>query len=179
MIFPLNKKFIHINNSETGFLSCYKNETEIPILPHPGAFGKIRKNHIHEGVDLYCENMDEVFSMLDGTIIGIFKFTGEHIGSPWWNNTWSILIKHHNFTLNYGEIIPINTIKPGDKINEGQLLGNVTTVLKKDKGRPRNMLHLEMYENVVDVPAMEWALDKEKPKNLLDPTELLLRFITS
>jgi hypothetical protein len=177
-MFPLKKQFILTNNSENGFLNSYDNHAEIPLLPHPGAFAKVRKNHCHEGVDLYCNEGDEVYSMFKGKILGIIKFTGEHAGSKWWNNTWSILVEHEDFVINYGEIIPNELVYEGMEIDEGFCLGKVTTVLKEDKGRPRNMLHLEMYEQGTKKHLNSWDLDMEKPQNLLDPTSLLLTYVT-
>lgn len=114
-MFPLKKNKISTNNTENMFLQSYANQTEIPLLPHPGAFSKIRKNHIHEGVDLYCENNDEVVSVENGEIMAIIPFTGEHVGSPWWHNTWCVLVKHENFILNYGEIRPLENLFVGKK----------------------------------------------------------------
>ncbi len=175
-MFPLKKNKVNINNTENMFLKNYSNETEVPILPHPGAFSKIRKNHIHEGVDLYCENNDEVLAVECGEVMAIIPFTGEHVGSPWWNNTWSVLVKHEKFIINYGELKPLENLFVGKKINEGEVLGNVVTVLKKDKGRPMSMLHLEMYSLDTKEPIKEWSLGSEKPKNLLDPTNMLLKY---
>lgn len=178
-MFPLKKQFILTNDTEHGFLNSYDNHTEIPLIPHPGAFSKVRKNHIHEGVDLYCNDGDEVYSMFEGKIISIIKFTGEHAGSKWWNNTWSVLVEHKDFVINYGEIIPNESLCEGMEINEGFCLGKVTTVLKEDKGRPRNMLHLEMYESGTTKHLNSWDLNMEKPQNLLDPTPLLLKYLNS
>ncbi len=172
--FPLNKKDITINNSNTDFLSSYKHTTEIPINPHPGSFGYIRKNHIHEGIDLYANEGDNVISIHDGTVVSIVPFTGEIAESPWWNNTYSIMIEHENYTINYGELIPVESLKIGDKIKAGDVIGHIKTVLLKDKGRPMAMLHLEMYEKGTVEPIKEWSKNKEKPVNLLDPTDLLI-----
>lgn len=173
MVFPLNKKIL-INSSNTEFLKSYREYTEIPILNHPGSFAYKRKNHIHEGVDLYCEEGDDVYSILDGEIIGIFPFTGVIANSPWWNDTYSVLVRHNHFVINYGEITPSNNIKVGDKINEGNIVGNVKRVLKADKGRPMTMLHLEMYSLETNSPIAEWPLNQGKPENLLDPTDFLM-----
>jgi murein DD-endopeptidase MepM/ murein hydrolase activator NlpD len=173
-MFPLKKRIITVTNSEKEFLKSYDNQTEIPLLPHPGAFGKIRKNHQHEGVDLYCNKGDKVFSIEDGEIINIQKFTGEHIGSNWWNNTWCILIEGKTGVFNYGELIPNENIRIGQKIKEGDVIGYIETVLKKDKGRPINMLHLELYEHGVKEAIKEWSLNSNKPSVLKDPTIKLL-----
>lgn len=76
-MFPLAKNNIKINKSETNFLSSYEHETEIPELPHLWSFSKKRKHHQHEGVDLYCENMDEVFSIWKNLLLVYFHSLGK------------------------------------------------------------------------------------------------------
>jgi len=169
-MFPIKKKLILNNNSEFIVQSTYVNHTEIPLLPHPGAFGKERKNHIHEGIDLYCENGDCVYCVDDGTVINMGDFTGEKVGSPWWNDTSYVLVEHNGFILNYGEIIQRQNIFVGKKIRKGEILGEVKTVLKKDKGRPMSMLHLEMYELGTKSPVSIWKIGDLQPSNLLNPT---------
>lgn len=172
--FPLKKEKITLNHTENGFLSDYTNQTEIPLLPHPGAFAKKRKHHRHEGIDLYANDGDDVIAIESGIVIDIFQFTGENVNSPWWNDTFGILIEGENYTLNYGELIPHKDLNIGDKIKAGELIGNIKTVLKVNKGRPMSMLHLEMYKKGTKKTINMWDLNKEKPKELLDPTILLL-----
>lgn len=178
MKFPLLKSSITSNDSEHGFLNSYEHATEIPLLPHPGAFSKVRKNHIHEGIDLYCQEGDPVIAMESGVIVNIKAFTGDIAGSPWWNNTWAVLIKSPCGVLNYGEIQPSPHWQIGDTIQEGEIIGHVVTVLKKDKGRPRSMLHLEYYEEGTIDSIPEWPLNTLKPLQLKDPTHLLTPFLT-
>ena len=66
----------------------------IPEGEHPGAFLKERKNHFHEGIDLYTKVNSEVVSMNDGVVFKIINFTGEAVGSPWWNSTQAIKINY-------------------------------------------------------------------------------------
>lgn len=173
-MFPLKKHNITINSTETGFLENYSYSTEIPLAPHPGSFAKERKNHIHEGVDLYCQKGDEVFAIEEGVIIKIKPFTGTLIQSPWWNDTWCVLVEGKTGVFNYGELIPNEELKEGMQITEGTKIGIIETVLKVDKGRPMNMLHLELYKHGTTDAILEWSLQQEKPEHLLDPTEKLL-----
>lgn len=175
--FPLKKHNITINDSNTSFLLSYKHTTEIPVAPHPGSFGYVRKNHIHEGVDLYANDGDEVIAIEDGVIVNLVAFTGSIANSPWWNDTYSIMVQHKNYTLNYGELIPIETLVIGSQIKAGQIIGHIKTVLLKDKGRPMAMLHLEMYTKETLEPIKEWSLNQQKPHYLLDPTKLLTDII--
>lgn len=174
MHFPLKKSIINYNNTCHEFLENYQDATEIPVENHPGSFAFKRKNHIHEGVDLYCENGDEVFAIESGIVVNINHFTGEFIKSPWWNNTKCIMVEGSSGVFNYGELMPLENLKIGDKITEGQLIGHVTTVLKENKGRPMNMLHLELYQHGTNEHLLSWDLDMPKPDNLLDPTSILV-----
>jgi len=176
-VFPLLKRNIKINNSNTDFLTSYKKTTEIPTEMHPGSFGYVRKNHIHEGIDLYAEEGDAVLAIEDGQIIAIVPFTGEIANTPWWNNTYSILVKHNDCVINYGELTPLQDLKVGDCIKTGEVIGHIKTVLLKNKGRPMAMLHLEMYTKETQMPITEWALGQEKPFNLIDPTDFIKSLI--
>lgn len=171
--FPLKKNNITINDSNTAFLFSYKETTEIPLAPHPGSFGYVRKNHIHEGVDLYAEEGDDVLAIEDGKVISIIPFTGEIAGSPWWNDTYSIFVQHDGYIINYGELIPVEHLKEGSIVKAGDIIGNIRTVLLKDKGRPMAMLHIEMYKPEAVAPITEWSLNTTQPEYLLDPTDLL------
>lgn len=172
-VFPLKKQVL-INNSKENFLSNYNEITEIPLLPHPGAFSCVRKHHKHEGIDLYANDGDIVLSIEDGLVIDIFPFTGEHVDTPWWNNTWAALIEGDSGVINYGEIIPNENLKIGHTLKAGDTVGYIKTVLTKDKGRPMSMLHLELYEKGTKKAVNCWSLNENKPNNLLDPTNLLL-----
>jgi hypothetical protein len=59
----------------------------------------------------------------------------------------------------------------GSVVRAGEQLGTVSTVLAKDKGRPRAMLHLELHVAGSRV-APEWLEHDQRPAALLDPTSL-------
>lgn len=146
----------------------------IPESNVPGGFGFVRKYDIHTGIDLYCEKNDKVYSITNGLVTNIIKFTGFD-ESPWWNDTYAIMVYSSELdkTLLYGELKPIEGLSIGDFVTENQLLGNVLTVLKKDKGKnPPNMLHFELY-NGYQTQAVWWQYNQKKPNNLLNPYHLL------
>ena len=59
-------------------------------------------------------------------------------------------------------------------MEQGKIIGNTKTVLKKDKGRPMCMLHFEMHVKGTRGGSPEWVPpDAEKPEVLLDPTSCL------
>jgi murein DD-endopeptidase MepM/ murein hydrolase activator NlpD len=180
-VFPLNKKLVGKNNSATEFLSSYKNETEYPIAPHPGSFAFVRKNHIHEGVDLYAEQGDEVLAMEEGVVVNVLPFTG-NITNPktsWWNDTGCVLIKSRSGVICYGELKAKDGLKKGDFVQTGEVLGYIETVLKKDKGRPMAMLHLEFYSHDVTEPTETWSPDMATPYGLQNPIILFEDFFKS
>lgn len=136
-----------------------------------GSFGYTRKNHTHEGVDLYGYEGQEVYAVEDGVVVGLEWFTGEkcaHSPSPWWNNTQALLVKGASGVVLYGEISVTKSI--GDTVFVGEVIGSLVRVLKKDKGRPTTMLHIELHESSC-IKSEAW--DGMKPKTLRDPTKCL------
>lgn len=145
------------------------------ILPDElGQFGAVRKHHTHEGIDLYGQQNEEVFAVEDGVVVGIEWFTGEHTNppSPWWNNTQGVLVEGESGVVVYGEILISEDIEIGTPIICGQKIGELETVLKKDKGRPMTMLHLELYDKGIRKTG-EWDHGNPRPEGLLDPTEYI------
>lgn len=148
----------------------------IPVGQHVGAFGVERKHHIHEGIDIYGEDGEHVYAIEDGTIVGIYPFTGESVGSPWWHNTWCVMIEGASGVINYGELQTYkgySKVLVGQTVIAGQGIGKLHTVLKKDKGRPMTMLHLERYVSGTTAPIKEWTLGTPQPEELINPTTLL------
>jgi 3-polyprenyl-4-hydroxybenzoate decarboxylase len=146
----------------------------IPTLPHPGAF-KFQRNHggKHTGIDLYCEDSEEVYAVEDGTVVGIEHFTGEWDNTPWWNNTDCILVEGCSGVVCYGEIK--TSLSIGDKVLRGQHIANVVRVIK-DKLHPEiegwkpNMLHLEWYKHKIRKASVHFSEEE-----LFDPTPKLFR----
>lgn len=138
----------------------------------PGQFATARKHDIHTGVDLYTEPMTDVVAVELGIVVNVEPFTGDHAGSPWWNRTWATLVEGPSGVVAYGEILPAPGLRIGDVVDPGMRLGHVLTVLPKDKGRPRTMLHLELYARGTR-KTVWWKLGESRPAELLDPTSLL------
>lgn len=134
----------------------------------PGQFGACRKHDIHTGVDLYTYPGMPVVACEPGVVVAIENYTGPKAGSPWWHDTQAVLVEGASGVICYGEI-SVRDLKVGDQITRDSCLGCVKTVLRKNKGRPMTMLHIELYtpgtrESVV------WALGQNQPLNLLDVT---------
>lgn len=150
-----------------------------PLFPDsPGRYGAIRKHDIHTGIDLYCEINQEIVAIEDGIVISIEAFTGEHAvpPTPWWNNTCAVLIKGSSGVIVYGEVTP--SVSINDRVKAGDTIAIVNTaVLKKFKGRPMVMLHLELMSDEAS-QTICWNLGDPKPDLLRNP-EPLLRSITS
>lgn len=149
-----------------------KQDFDLESIPDHGRFGGVRKNDIHTGVDLYCREFDDVFSIEDGIVVNICEFTGPKAGSSWWNRTQAILVEGKSGVILYGEIIPNFSLNVGDSINEGHYIGSVLTVLKKDKGLPMTMLHIELYKHGYRGDGEWWH--ENKPEVLLNVENLLL-----
>lgn len=147
--------------------------TGLPVLQHPGAFGIQRKHHIHEGVDLYAPEGTTVRAVETGMVVAIERFTGAHcdVPSPWWENTWAVLVEGASGVVVYGEVSP-ELLRVGDRVVASERVGYVKRVLKKDKGYPMSMLHIELHDAGTR-QTYEWV--DERPYSLGNPTgELLL-----
>lgn len=138
----------------------------------PGRFGTVRKYDVHTGVDLYAEPGTLVQAVEDGVVVAIEDFTGPRAGSPWWNDTQALLVEGLSGVVVYGEICVQSRLQEGVLVRRGDCLGHVVTVLRKDKGRPRTMLHLELMRHG-SRKTVWWNLDKPMPPVLDDPTEHL------
>src|ERR1035437_6690863 len=145
---------------------------KLPIGEELGAFGIIRKHDVHTGVDMYCEVGDDVVTMEDGVVVAVEFFTGPRVDMPWWNDTQAVAIKGKSGIINYGEVRAY--LEVGDEVKEGDLVGWVIPVLKKDKSKvpSTSMLHLELYTEYDGKWAM-WEIGDEQPNNLSNPTSLL------
>jgi hypothetical protein len=143
---------------------------------YSGSFAAKRKYDIHCGIDIYCEPNQLCCTVEAGTIVKIEIFTGPNADppSPWWNETKAIYVEGDSGVVVYGEINPLSSMSVGKKLIKGQIIGHVATVLKKDKGLPMTMLHIELYKNGTR-DAVVWELGKEQPENLLDPTEFFAK----
>jgi len=183
---PLQQDPIGSSNDSYSYLHINTiQEVEVPIHPHVGAFGARRRHDIHRGVDLYAPVGTVVTAVEDGIIQMVRPWTGKVADCDWWENTWAVLVKGSSGLVVYGEIQPIPEIEDYFKMHEtavmpiskGEPLGIVLKVLKKDKGRPTSMLHLELrkpgYFKNID---KSWE-DGKIPEGILDPTPFLLRSI--
>lgn len=174
---PLRMTIVPDRESE-GFRNHPEGTTGLPIGDaHPGAFGFVRKNHIHEGIDLYCPEGTSVHAVEDGVVVSVIEFTGTRAEppSPWWHDTQAVLVEGASGVVVYGEIGVAEGIREGVSVQAGDLLGQVRQVLVKPKTppRPMSMLHLERHRpNTRD--AYEWTADGGRPASLLDPTNHLL-----
>lgn len=151
----------------------------MPFGPeHPGSFAAFRKHDRHTGLDLYCNEGDFVYAIEKGVIVRIDKFTGPGAGSPWWYDTWAMVIEGSR-TILYGEINPFYELKPGVKLARGDIIGTVAPVLPPYKaradvaGHAHCMLHLEYHTTGFhEFPV--WPLDAPQPFGVLNPLSLLI-----
>jgi hypothetical protein len=150
----------------------------IPPWGHVGDFAFRRSHYHHPGIDLYCADLHPVQAIEEGIIVHIENFTGPNATppSPWWLETFSIMIEGASGVIGYCELSPFVHLKIGDHVGEGETIAIIIPVLKRDKGNGRTMLHLEQY-----VPGTRhhetWVLDADKPSCLCNPRELLEKII--
>jgi hypothetical protein len=149
------------------------HQAQLPLPPHPGAFGVKRTHHTHEGVDLYVPQGTPVRAVEAGEIVAVIPFTGSRAvpPSPWWRETEAVLVEGESGVVVYGEIVPVVGRRLGYRLKREEPVGYVVQVLTKDKGYPLSMLHLELHVTGTR-NAFDWI--DEKPPSLLDPTSFLL-----
>lgn len=135
----------------------------------PGRFGAVRRHDVHTGVDLYTYPGMSVLAVEDGVVVAIEDFTGPRAGSPWWNDTQAVLVEGESGVVCYGEVVPPRELRVGDRVEREQYVGGVRPVLKKDKGRPTTMLHVELYTHG-SRETVWWRHGEPRPTSLLDPT---------
>ena len=187
-LFPLKMKRLGVTEDPMSFQNIdLEREVEIPVGDHVGAFGVKRRHDVHKGVDLYCPEGTEVFAVEDGVICDIRPFTGKLVDQPWWEETWAVSVAGKSGVVVYGELSRWHDLKTFVKvfpdrqeiyigareIKRGDLIGHVKRVLKKDKGRPRSMLHLVLHKHGV-LSNGNWEIGKERPEGLLEPTQFLV-----
>lgn len=168
---PLPYRLIPTEDADS-FRSMPKGATGLPLPPHPGAFGVQRKHHTHEGVDLYAPQCTPVVAVEAGLVLAVRPFTGPALGHNWWLPTHGVWVAGQSGVVVYGEIAP--HVREGQFLGAGELVGVVSRVLPKDKGRPVSMLHLEL-RTEGDISDIEWLDANIRPATLLDPTPFLLQ----
>jgi len=141
---------------------------DLESIPSANRFGAYRKHDVHTGIDLFCQPGTPVYAIERGVITDISWFTGAPVDMPWWNDTKALSVEGKTGVFNYGEIEPLSTLKKGEKVKEGDLLGHVVTVLKINKGLPMTMLHLELYTKGYRGNWCVWNLNYPAPTKLLN-----------
>ena len=153
-----------------------------PSIPPEGSVGDFafrRSWYYHPGIDLYCEANQAIQAIEDGVVVNVENFTGPEANppSPWWLETYSILIEGKSGVLGYCELKPMSYIQTGFAIKEGDIIAHIVPVLKKDKGNGTTMLHFEQYQKYT-TNHVTWELDTEMPQELMNPRFLLESLIT-
>jgi hypothetical protein len=153
----------------------------VPVLPHPGAYGAFRKHDRHTGVDLYIPEhraYTNVYAIEEGVVVAIVNFTGPSSTppTPWRHDTEAVLVKGDTGVFLYGEIKA--DVAVGDLVPAGKRLGVTTPVLKKDKGCPMEMLHIELLPHDATAEAPTWNNSVHllhSPPFHYDPTPILIQ----
>jgi murein DD-endopeptidase MepM/ murein hydrolase activator NlpD len=143
---------------------------ELSSIPAANRWGAVRKYDRHTGVDLFCDPGTPVYAIEDGIVTKVAWFTGEIINLPWWENTQAVAVEGKSGVWNYAELTPNEPfIRVGKKIYQGDIIGYVKTVLKKDKGLPMTMLHLELYKKGYRGDWVSWQHNYAAPADLMNP----------
>lgn len=105
------------------------------------------------GIDYTLENVFDVVAVLEGSVINVVD--DEVVGK-------SVEIKHDNGYVTMYQSLSEVTVKKGDTVNQGQVIGKSgTNEMEKDMG---NHLHFEIYNNGQSLNPADY-LDKELKVN--------------
>lgn len=152
------------------------------LIYHPGRFGASRKHDIHTGIDLYANPRELLVGAFEnGKIVSIGPFTGVDTDCEWWYDSKYVAVEGRSGIIVYGEIEPSQSIKVGETVTQGQLIGEIVQVLRHSPRRPipghsMYMLHVELISHPgpgEDFTAGDWKLKQDRPKHVLDPTVYL------
>lgn len=137
-----------------------------------GSFGWRRDGgkRKHAGCDIYAEPGTPIRAVADGVVLEVHPFYWE---------TNRIIVDHHGFIVNYGEVSPSpQLVKVGDRVTRGQIIARVGTLRRKKNAPPEktNMLHFELYgtskplkeEHILSRPGVF-----QRRSDLMDPTKTL------
>lgn len=161
----------------------------IPQKGEAGSFWEDRGDRYHCGIDLYAPENSEVVSIEGGIVAETGLMTSPEI-LPYWNPTYYVIIEHDKgLFCKYGELAGF-TVKKGDEIEAGSLIGHVGMVLNSEKidsfcplyirrlkNKNPSMLHFEVWENEPITVHRNYLggnwFSEEKPENLRDPAGYL------
>jgi murein DD-endopeptidase MepM/ murein hydrolase activator NlpD len=118
----------------------------------------------HVGIDLFCQEGDDVVAAAAGRIVGFAHFLNSGV-----EQTFQLLVDHGSVVINYGEVVDNSDQlfhwKRGDEVQAGQRIGRIGAT---------KMLHFETYKPGV-TQNQRWMVGGPRPSGLLNPTILLLR----
>ncbi len=166
-----------MEDSNNGWKSPLPNfDWSIPLGKyHPAGFGARRTYSLHTGVDLYCNHLQPVASVEDGSVVGIRDFS-KRSKSPGNNRSRVILIEGASGVCVYGNVRERKRLKVGDRVKAGEIIGKVYQPNKKRRRKNECMLHFELYTKGTR-KRVTWSYNFPKPPQLLDPSGKLLDII--
>lgn len=191
-IWPLNIKVQENTASEkVDTENTDLTKVQIPQKGEAGSFWENRGDRYHCGIDLYAPENTEVVSIEGGIVAETGLMTSPEILS-YWNQTYYVIIEQRKgLFYKYGELAGF-TVRKGDEIEPGSLIGHVGMVLNSEKiddfcplyiqklkNKNPSMLHFEVWKNKPIVAHKSYLggnwFAEEMPENLIDPTGYLER----
>lgn len=135
-----------------------------------GGTSKSRGDRIHAACDLIVPIYTPVYAVERGKVLEVPK-------SAFFQDTYSVIVRHNDFIVRYAELDKNRLVKEGDEIEAGTQLGVVGV---NNKGR--GMLHLEMFKGTatgpykrVDNSTYDFVTsgNYQRRRDLMDPTPYL------
>lgn len=167
---------------------------KLPINGERGSFWEDRKDRHHAGVDIYAPCDCEVVAIEDGEVVDVAVFTSPQL-IHYWFVTYSVMIRAADGKVHRYAEMKDTTVKTGDKVKGGQVIGHVGKVLNLDainetspgyiqklkSAGDASMLHFEMHSGfpqaIENYKGGNYFLEN-KPDYIEDPTAYLRSIIT-
>lgn len=181
--FQIQKEKIHkmsFSDKEIKWASPFRNsEIRLPLgstqYNSMGARETHDQSHLKCGVDLNCDSGTSVYAVESGNIVSIETFFNNK-KRPWISSSKAVLVEGPNGVVCYGNVAVNNNLKIGAQIKQGDAIGTVVSYYKKEQNKGTSRLRIELYR-FGTIKRPKWRIGKPPPKNLLNPTSLLMPLI--
>ena len=162
---------------------------QLPLPGQAGSFWEDRGDRRHAGIDIYAAPGSEVVATEDSIVLDVSVFTSPE-RLPYWNTTYCVLLQNaEGMVFRYAEMGDVS-VKKGERVAAGQILGHVGTVLDLNKinrhspayiqrlkhNHSPSMLHFEIYctpPNTQEKYLGGNFFLTDKPDELVDPLPYL------
>lgn len=145
-----------------------------------GADETLFPGYLKCGVDLVCNPNTPVYALEDGFVISTETFYNNKT-KPWISSSKALFVSSQFGSVVYGNIQPLeHLLAVGTAVKKGDQIGVVSPFYSKESKSTTgdNRLRIELYRKGTN-RRPRWKKGNPIPKNILNPTPLLLPLIVT